>query len=259
MDDEGNTRLPTLDSALGDDWKKPVGVLSVFTLIGFILGCVSTDMAKNNAKAIYKLETDPVPSECVFGDQLFGETLYEAPQHSHSHYQIVGVGSKSGESASITWAEAFADAKSRCYNGHPGYLAMIGSQAENDFVQGLITAHPTYTAGDDGWLGAVDFDEEGTYAWLGPQKLAEGIVFYKVGEGPTPADAYTNWAENEPNEGGLSGKSEDCVAMYGGGGKWYDHNCYLTRPFFVVEFGAPTVDHLWNEEHDDAVNDDSIS
>ena len=119
--------------------------------------------------------------------------------------------------------------------------------------------HPTYTAGDDGWLGAVDFDEEGTYAWLGPQKLAEGIVFYKVGEGPTPADAYTNWAENEPNEGGLSGKSEDCVAMYGGGGKWYDHNCYLTRPFFVVEFGAPTVDHLWNEEHDDAVNDDSIS
>ena len=123
-----------------DDWKKPVGVLSVFTLIGFILGCVSTDMAKNNAKAIYKLETDPVPSECVFGDQLFGETLYEAPQHSHSHYQIVGVGSKSGESASITWAEAFADAKSRCYNGHPGYLAMIGSQAENDFVQGLITA-----------------------------------------------------------------------------------------------------------------------
>ena len=35
-------------------------------------------------------------------------------------YQIVGT-----NGASITWADATLDAASRCYNGHPGYLAMV--------------------------------------------------------------------------------------------------------------------------------------
>jgi hypothetical protein len=38
------------------------------------------------------------------------------------------------------------------------------------------------------------------------------------------------------------------VAVYGGGGKWFDNNCYNGLPFFVVEFGPPTVDDLWLEQ-----------
>lgn len=60
--------------------------------------------------------------------------------------------------------------------------------------------------------------------------------------------------QGEPNEGGPTGKSEDCVAMYGGGvGAWYDSNCYLTLPFFVVEFGAPDTAATWMAADDDAV------
>lgn len=251
----GGSGLPSFSATSGCDasepWVPPLGVVGVFTFIGFVLGCVATDMARTNAADIAKLQKKH-SKVCQYGDVLYGEEIHEGG--SGTFYQIVGT-----HGASITWAEALADAKSRCYNGHPGYLAMIGSEAENDFIHSRIQDAPSYAANDNAWIGAVDFTEEGTFGWLGPKKEARGIVFWVGGEDGTAwEDAYSNWADGEPNEGGATGRSEDCVAIYGGGGKWYDNNCYMGLPFFVVEFGPPSINDLWNEQHDDALDDDEV-
>lgn len=117
-----------------------------------------------------------------------------------------------------------------------------------------FSKYPRWSSGDDAWIGAMDFNEEGTFAWLGIQKLSEGVVFWK--NGAAYKGAYTNWKEGEPNEGGVSGKSEDCVAMYGGGdGKWFDKNCYQGNSFFVVEFGPPSIEDEW---HGGSLDDDEL-
>lgn len=41
----------------------------------------------------------------------------------------------------MNWPEAVRDANSRCYNGHSGYLAIIGSKLENDFLYELWENH----------------------------------------------------------------------------------------------------------------------
>ena len=47
----------------------------------------------------------------------------------------------------------------------------------------------------------MDFNEEGTFAWIGPKKLVQGIVFWVGGLGGVAwEDAYANWADDEPNE-----------------------------------------------------------
>mmetsp|Transcript_13017 Transcript_13017/g.15545 ORF Transcript_13017/g.15545 Transcript_13017/m.15545 type:complete len:291 (-) Transcript_13017:155-1027(-) len=272
MEDEGGGNLtPNQKSVLGrsgggggdwsggggggsylDGWKMPLGVVGVFTFIGFLLGCIATDMARNNADDIADLQnkktTDP-HMVCQYGDILFGEEFHETDGDKNGGYQIIG-----STKASITWKQAYDDAASRCYNGHPGYLAIIGSEWENAFVQNLIQNFPDYQAGDDAWIGATDTSVEGTFQWIGPKKMAQGIVFY---EDDTTLDGmYSNWGENEPNSGGQSNVEEDCVAMYGGGGKWYDSNCYLGQPYFVVEFGPPDVDDdVWSSQHNDELDD----
>ena len=48
----------------------------------------------------------------------------------------------------------------------------------------------------------------------------------------------------------------ECIAIYGGGGKWYDKNCFLTQPYFIVEFGVPGISQdLWDQ--DDTTFDDN--
>lgn len=236
-----------------DGWKLPVGFVGVMSLVGFVLGCVATDMARNNANAIDAIEFHPTPI-CAFGDNLKGEEVVQGHDDG-SFYQVAGA-----HGAAMTWTQAYMDAKSRCYNGHPGYLAIIGTQGENDFLHGLIQSAPGYAAGDNAWVGATDTGEEGSFAWIGPQKMSTGgLVFY---ENDKAVDgSFINWAEGEPNEGGDSGTSEDCVAMYGGGeGKWFDRNCYYAESYFLVEFGPPVanIEETWAKEHPDEALDDEV-
>lgn len=240
-----------------EGWKMPLGVVSIFTFLGFLLGCIATDMARNNADDIYDLQHKKTATTeaCPYGDVLFGSELHETDGSNGGGYQIVGM-----LGAEITWKQAYQDASSRCYNGKPGYLAIIGSEWENAFIQSLIQDMPDWAtdSGGDAWVGGGDFKTEGTWSWIGPKKLIKGIDFYDETDGAIDG-SYTNWAPTEPNSGGNSGVDQDCLAMYGGGGKWYDANCYATMPYFVVEFGPPTIDDdAWAQQYDDAIDDDTI-
>jgi hypothetical protein len=102
------------------------------SLIGFVLGCVATDMARNNAAAIDAIDLHPGTLQCAYGDNTFGEEVVKGHEGG-SHYQLVGAGN-----AALTWMQAYQDAKGRCFNGHQGYLAIVGNQDENDFLHDLI-------------------------------------------------------------------------------------------------------------------------
>jgi hypothetical protein len=56
----------------------PLGVVSIFTFLGFLLGCIATDMARNNAADIYDLQHKKTKKteDCPYGDVLFGATLH---------------------------------------------------------------------------------------------------------------------------------------------------------------------------------------
>lgn len=254
-----------LPAALSD-WRFPLSTVGVVTFIAFVLGCVGTGKGNANEEAIADLQQQlaklkkHVNKDCPHGDMLFGEELLESPD-GDSFYQIVGV-----NGAELTWMDAYRDAQSRCKGGHRGYLAIIGSAAENALLHGYLTNTPStgYVEGDMAWIGATDTQVEGDFAWVGPQKAMAGVVFWTGGQDGAPVKgAYTNWGKNEPNSGGHSGKDEDCVAMHGNGvyndpGSWNDENCYLPKAYFIVEFGPPpeSVKREWAASHDDALDDD---
>lgn len=103
-----------------------------------------------------------------------GATVYEFNGH---YYEPVLV------PEGVTWSQA-NEVATRCN----GYLATITSQAEDEFVYGLID-EPEYwwlTYGGP-WLGGTDFGHEGTWTWVND-------------EGPF---TYTNWwPSGQPDNAG---------------------------------------------------------
>ena len=71
----------------------------------------------------------------------------------------------------VTTGLSFTDAKAAA-EAVGGYLVIINSQAENDFVYGLLSnAGITTTAADGGgakyvWIGASDATTEGAWQWV---------------------------------------------------------------------------------------------
>jgi hypothetical protein len=79
----------------------------------------------------------------VFAGLAFAASAYAAPAqyvgNSHWYEFIAG---------NFTWAQAFADAGTKQFNGMTGYLATVTSSGENDFIAGV---NPSL-----GWLGGSD-------------------------------------------------------------------------------------------------------
>lgn len=84
-----------------------------------------------------------------------------------------------------SWATASAAASASVFNGTNGYLATITSQAENDFIFGLIS--PGSFSGFNG-------------AWLGGKSPEGWLVGPEAGQ----SFSYTNWGGSEPNNAGFA-------------------------------------------------------
>ena len=57
-------------------WKRPVAVISIFSLLALVLGSVSTGIGNSNGERIRVLQDHP-NEVCAFGDVLFGEAVHE--------------------------------------------------------------------------------------------------------------------------------------------------------------------------------------
>lgn len=123
----------------------------------------------------------------------------------------------------VTWDASFASASSTIFNGVPGHLATITSQAEQDFIVGQF--------GDAiraKWLGG--FQPPGSPEPAGGWQWITGEAF-----------VYTNWEPTEPNN---SGGNENRLLFATAGlatlGVWNDLNGEAPPATFVngyvVEF-----------------------
>ncbi|KAF0110613.1 MAG: Lectin C-type domain-containing protein [Rhodospirillaceae bacterium] len=149
----------------------------------------------------------------------------------------------------ITWTNATAETSGRSLYGMQGYLATITSEGENAFMTSKLQGN--------GWIGArVERHEHGSHEgsqkkwqWVtGPEN---GSTFSKLeydSQGgyivETPGEAYSNWADGEPND---NGGDEDYAHLLGDGswkGQWNDWPDEGALAFgvvaqgYVVEYGG---------------------
>jgi hypothetical protein len=94
-----------------------------------------------------------------------------------------------------------------------GYLATIGSAAENSFVSAM-------RPGENMWIGFTDRDNEGTYNWVNNEPIS-----------------YTNWSANEPNNAG----NEDWAVINWGSDGWWNDWAYDALAYYVVEFETGSI------------------
>ena len=146
----------------------------------------------------------------------------------------------------IGWVAARTAAAGRTFNGLTGYLAVITSASENEFISSKLS--------NDGWIGATDDPaitllSEGRWKWVvGPP--AEQLEFWSggaSGSGGSPvAGRYANWNSGEPNNYPFHADcgSEDYAQIYfaTNRGKWNDLPCDRSSvgklTSYVVEYGG---------------------
>ncbi len=103
-------------------------------------------------------------------------------------------------------------AKSICAS-YDQALASIWSKEDNEAIQNATGKASILT-----WIGLNDIQNEDQFRF-------EGFEFVSLSR-------YTNFHPNEPNNGIL--EEEDCVAIVGSTGLWYDINCNDLAPFVCV-------------------------
>ena len=95
-----------------------------------------------------------------------------------------------------------------------GYLVVVTSEEENQFVSDLVRSKNMYQAF---WIGLTDEAEEGRWKWVNGEPFE-----------------YSSWESGEPN----GGRGENYVNMgHVNPTKWNDANTWARHPF-VVEFNS---------------------
>ncbi len=140
------------------------------------------------------------------------------------------------------WTKDYSAAQGLTYNGMPGYLATITSNAENQFILDTFKSSGerlVFIGGRD--LGGINSSQEGIWLWYnGPE---EGNQFWQGGaSGSATAPYYfANWASQDPG----GGVNANYAAMSLLTGTWYDTNNggYSGGPVwvtgYIVEYSAP--------------------
>merc|ERR1712087_192588 len=95
-----------------------------------------------------------------------------------------------------------------------GHLVEDDSDIQHRFIGGLIEQHGGNVKV---WIGAQDFDVEGTFEWTNSETLV----------------GTSYWGPNEPNDDKGEG---DCVGMAKEG--WFDANCEEGRYSFICQLSS---------------------
>lgn len=100
--------------------------------------------------------------------------------------------------AHLDWFAAENAAARSSLFGMSGYLASIHPSGEAELSAASANAIAASIITKNAWLGGSDEEKEGVWRWMtGPRT---GMEFWHGGaSGDTPAGAYSNWYETEPN------------------------------------------------------------
>jgi hypothetical protein len=142
----------------------------------------------------------------------------------------------------MDWDEALAAADALSYQGYPGHLVTITTQAENDFIS---AAFASGVAQYFAWIGGYEPFDDGAWFWAaGPES---GVQFAEEAT-PLPPYNYANWGGLEPND---HSAGEDFAAINLGSefanvlpGEWIDSpNPNPSDPIFgyIVEYETGDV------------------
>ena len=143
----------------------------------------------------------------------------------------------------ISWNSAKSAAANKTYEGLQGYLAVITSEAENNFIKSKIRKPDGSVP--RGWIGCRRSSNK--WKWdVGPEA---GTKFWNGNAGGSPISGrYSNWKSGEPND---QGGSEDYGHLLGNG-TWNDfpQDGYDGQPWevkgYVVEYGGFDDDPILN-------------
>jgi hypothetical protein len=130
------------------------------------------------------------------------------PNTGHT-YQMISV--------QLPWTQAVVDATNQVFNGQPGRLATINSQAELDFIIGNVPLGRVWLGGFHDVNDPNYSEPAGGWAWI-------------TGEPFT----FTNWFPGEPNNTSASGGPEDYLEMFASS-EWNDteDNHLFTNQYLV--------------------------
>jgi len=183
-----------------------------------------TGVSVNGPGLILPAVATPKPPDLIVGDMAF---FTGSGGHQGHYFQPIYAPN------GITWGFAQATAAS-----HGGYLAIITSTAENNFVFKLID-DPKY------WVSNPTGDKTNVGPWLGGVRAtdsmlpSDGWIWLKDGS----AFAYSNWAPGLPNRGSKAGN--DYLRFYssvsnGRRSTWSDAGAGELMRGFVVEYNSDT-------------------
>ncbi len=179
--------------------------------LAVVLSALALGVAASAAAEV--INTAPVATAPFFDGPVF---FWDPLNGGNGHYYAF-------VDASVDWQTALALAAAESHLGHAGYLATIGSAAEDSFIT------QTVAGGALAWVAGSDDGDEGNWTW-------------RAGPEAGQAFSYTNWAPGEPNN--CCNGENFLHVNWGAGGSWNDHggpgnpgqlNGYL------IEFSAPPV------------------
>lgn len=188
-----------------------IGIISMLAIFGIFDYASKTDLSPvitdNRVDSVEKTNTDTNNTTSTGMDNNKGTQIPADAfvWNGHSYYIFNNV-------------VDYLGAKRYC-ESRGGYLATIGSKAENDAIYSYIRSKDIKTA----YFGLTDEKKEGVWTWVNGEKLT-----------------FTNWHRDEPN----GGTSENHAMFYYKypDGKWNDENLSKytveSERYFICE---------WNE------------
>lgn len=139
-----------------------------------------------------------------------------------------------------SWANANAEAEKAL-----GHLAIINSEAENQFIYTNLLALGISTTAPDGggaryaWLGGSDAAVEGSWLWVNGTNFNSGFTKWGHGYGGNEPDNYQGAQDYLAM--GLEAWPRQHPGYMGNSSEWNDLNG-ATPLAYIIEFDSPTRD-----------------